>query len=486
MNNQIIFKNTATVIFIVSKTGLIEDLNKAAINFIELELKECKGQRFINFIESNKTQVLKIFEQINENIFPKSIEAKFKLNNNKSFYTTLSINKYFNDDTNEEQFIISLFDLTLHKMKAELIKESQLRFENIANSAPVMIWITDVDGLIIFVNKIWSEFTGRTIGEELGLNWIQDVHPDEVADMLSIYQRSIGNRTNFSYEFRFKRKDNVYRWMMINGIPRYNEDNNFLGFIGTCIDITQQKENEDYIKKINEELENANQNKDKFFSIISHDLRSPLSGIMSLLDIIVTDYDSLNEEEMKEILFEAAKTSKSTYTLMENLLEWSRIQTGKMIFDPQNISLTLVLSGIRNLYYQKLKEKSISLNFEFIPEYFAYADLHMTETIFRNMISNAIKFTPEFGLILISFENNGDQIMIKVKDTGIGMDEKQISKLFKLDQTHSTVGTSGERGTGLGLMLCKELVEKQSGKVWIESTVGSGTTFYFTLPKARL
>ena len=168
---------------------------------------------------------------------------------------------------------------------------------------------------------------------------------------------------------------------MINGIPRFNEINNFLGFIGTCIDITQQKDDEDYIKKINEELESANQNKDKFFSIISHDLRSPLSGIMSLLDIIVTDYDSIDEDEMREILFEAAKTSKSTFTLMENLLEWSRIQTGKMVFDPQNISLTFVLSGIRNLYYQKLKEKSISLNFVFIPEYFAYADLHMTETI---------------------------------------------------------------------------------------------------------
>lgn len=125
MDNQIFF-DTSSVIFIVSKAGLIENLNKAALNFIELDLKECKGKRFTSFIETNKNQVLKIFELINENIFPKSIEAKFKLNNNKSFYTTISINKYFNDEINEEQFIVTLFDLTHHKMKAELEKKASL------------------------------------------------------------------------------------------------------------------------------------------------------------------------------------------------------------------------------------------------------------------------------------------------------------------------------------------------------------------------
>jgi signal transduction histidine kinase len=144
-----------------------------------------------------------------------------------------------------------------------------------------------------------------------------------------------------------------------------------------------------------------------------------------------------------------------------------------------------MLNAVKNLYYQKLKEKGISLNFDFDPEYFAFADSNMTETILRNLISNAIKFTKDFGLILVSIEKLDDDVLIKIKDTGVGMDEKQISKLFKLDETHSTVGTSGERGTGLGLLLCKELIEKQGGKMWIESLVNSGTTFYFTLPKTK-
>ena len=485
MKNLIIYEKAPVIIFIVDNTGRIVSANQLAKDFLDEKIDKIKSINFCDLIDVESNKIKSILTNTAQNIYPKTIEVKLKGSNNKSYYTSLSINNYFDDESNRELFIISVFDLTHQKMQAELIKESQLRFENIANSAPVMIWITDVSGLFTFVNNIWSEFTNRTIGEELGLNWIQDVHPDDANYLISVYQKSIEERVSFVHQFRLKRKDNDFRWLMMNGIPRFNNANIFLGFIGTCIDITQQKEDEDYIKKINDELENANQNKDKFFSIISHDLRSPLSGIMSLLDIIVSDYDSLGEEEIKEILFEAAKTSKSTYTLMENLLDWSRVQTDKIVYDPQDISLTHILNAIKNLYYQKLKEKGISLNYDFDPEFFAFADLNMTETILRNLISNAIKFSKEFGIILVSFDFMDNFIRIKVKDTGVGMNEKQISNLFKLDQTHSTVGTSGERGTGLGLLLCKELVEKQGGNIWIESAINSGTTFYFTLPKAK-
>lgn len=471
-------------LFIIDEKGKIVFLNDSASNFIGDSKEKCVSKDFFNFLD-DKTALQSILKKSDNKSLPKYIEVRFNRINGKSFYTFLSIDNYYNPETQQDQFIVSLVDLTNQKMQLELIKENQVRFENIANSAPVMIWITDVNGLFNFVNQIWCDFTGRTIGEELGLNWVQDVHPEDVKSFMEIYTEALENRNSFSHQFRFKRSDNSYRWLMINGIPRFSDHNDFLGLIGTCIDITNQKDNEGYIKKINNELENATKNKDKFFSIISHDLRSPLSGIMSLLDIIVTDYDTLDEDEKKEILIEAAKTSKSTFTLMENLLDWSRVQTGKMSFEPQNISLTLVLNSIKNLYYQKLKEKGISLNFEFEKEYFAYADLQITETILRNLISNAIKFTPEFGIILVSFDDMDDSMIVKIKDTGVGMDADQISKLYKLDLSYSTVGTAGERGTGLGLILCKELVEKQGGKIWIESEVGAGSTFFFTLPKSK-
>jgi len=469
----------------VDKKGDIKILNHSAKEFLGLDSENCTGKNLVDYLTINQKSFLNILNTSKPSAFPQSIEVKVQAKNKHTFYTSISINKYFDEKLDNDSFVISIFDLTHQKMQSELIKESQLRFENIANSAPVMIWITDVNGLFTFVNKIWSEFTNRTTGEELGLNWIQDVHPDDANYLISVYQKSIVERVSFVHQFRLKRKDNDFRWLMMNGVPRFNETDVFLGFIGTCIDITHQKEDEDYIKKINDELENANKNKDKFFSIISHDLRSPLSGIMSLLDIIVTDYDSLEEDEKKEILLEAAKTSKSTFTLMENLLDWSRVQTGQISYEPQNISLNLILVSIKNLYYQKFKEKEITINFECDTDCFVFADSNMTEAILRNLISNAIKFTPNFGSINILFNEYENDILIKVKDTGVGMDQTQISKLFKIDMTHSTVGTSGERGTGLGLLLSKELIEKQGGKIWIESVVNEGTTFYFTLPKAK-
>jgi PAS domain S-box-containing protein len=473
------------ILFIIDDAGTIINLNEFASEFTGKSKEENLTGNFLDLIEDEKKILLSIIKKLTGQAFPQSIEVKFKGKNNITFYTILSIKNFFDPKTNQELFIVSVVDITNQKMKAELVKASQLRFENIANSAPVMIWITDVDGLFIFVNNIWCIFTGRNIGEELGLNWIQDVHPDEINDLIDLYKKSVDTRSAFSYEFRFKRIDNVYRWLMMNGVPRSNDDGVFVGFIGTCTDITNQKENEEYIKKINYELENANKNKDKFFSIISHDLRSPLSGIMSILEMIVADYESLEEDELRNILSEAAKSSKNTFILMENLLEWARLQTGKMNFDPQNISLTSVLGSIRDLYAQKLKEKEIKLNFNLEPEYFAFADQQMTESVLRNLISNAIKFTPESGLILVSFTTSESDILIKVKDTGVGMDENQISKLFKLEMTQSSVGTSGERGTGLGLILCKELVEKQNGKIWVESKVNVGSTFFFTLPKLK-
>ena len=333
-------------------------------------------------------------------------------------------------------------------MKEEALRGNEARFENMANTAPVMIWISDVEGLFSFVNKVWLKYSGKELGEQLGMNWLRSVHPEDIEKFLEKYQKAINNRQPFSIEFRMLGKHDEYEWMMINGTPRFSREHIFIGFIGSCTSIKSQKDYEVKIKKINSELMEINATKDKFFSIISHDLRSPLSGLMGILDILSSSYDTLEEDEKLEIITEAASTSKSTYSLVENLLEWSRIQTGKMSYEPEEIRLLPLMHNIEKLYHQNLKNKQINFVINIHPALSIVADMKMTETVLRNLLSNAIKFTNTGGTIAAMTESKDNSVIIKIIDNGVGIEEENLDKLFKMDIGHTTKGTEKESGTG--------------------------------------
>ena len=206
---------------------------------------------------------------------------------------------------------------------------------------------------------------------------------------------------------------------------------------------------------------------------------------MQILLIIVEDYDSLPDDEKQQMIIDVANTSKRTYDLMENLLEWSSVQTGNIPFNPQKITLLTLLNNLEALYNQNLKSKGITLKINVEPESSVFVDKKMTETILGNLISNALKFTYPNGTVSVSSEPYNDFLVIKVIDTGVGIKTENLSELFKADKVQSTRGTAKETGTGLGLILCKELVERQYGKIWVESKEDEGTTFYFTLPTEK-
>ena len=475
-----------TSIYILDEQGTIIEVNSQALNLIGIEKDNAIQTSFFKLIEekqkgSFQTFLDKSFETNNTQ------KAEFRiLGKDNNYFHTLVFAKCMESEEPEKKLCsVNLIDLTHYKMQEELIRENQIRFENMANTAPVMIWIADVDGLFSFLNKVWLDFTGNEMGDDLGMNWLKNVHPDDLEKLLGHYQEAFKSKTPFSCEFRFKRKDDKYRWIMINGTPRFSRSGIFMGFIGSCSDISGQKESEEKIQKINIELAETNATKDKFFSIISHDLRSPLSGLMQILFIIAEDYDSLENEEKLEMIMDVANTSKKTYELMENLLEWSSVQTGTIPYRPKKTSIFNIVNNLDELYNQNLKSKEITLKRDIEPEISVFADKKMVETILRNLISNAIKFTHTNGTILVSAEPADDYVVIKVSDNGVGINAKTLSELFKVDKVQSTPGTKKETGTGLGLILCKELVEKQNGKMWVESKENEGTAFYFTLPVAK-
>ncbi len=252
--------------------------------------------------------------------------------------------------------------------------------------------------------------------------------------------------------------------------------------------ISEQKSKElalvnNRLNQSEKELKKINANKDKFFSIISHDLRSPFTSLIGFSEFLANEVDELSKEEIKEFAQNIFKSARGTFSLLENLLQWSRLQTGNIEFAPSHYNLENHLNKLIEIYRINALRKKIKIVSKIEPKLKVFADQNMVETLMRNLISNAIKFTPREGTITISAKSMSKKIEIKVADTGVGMDKETQKKLFKVGENVSTEGTEKEQGTGLGLILCKEFVETNNGNIKVRSKPNEGTEFIITLPK---
>lgn len=240
------------------------------------------------------------------------------------------------------------------------------------------------------------------------------------------------------------------------------------------------------LAELNRSLNELNASKDKFFSIVAHDLRSPFTALLGISDFLNKHSDEMSYSEIKEFTLHLNQSLTGVFRLIENLLQWSRVQTGRMEFNPEVFNLNDLLDETFELYKANVNNKSINLERNVPADVNVYGDRYMIETVLRNLLSNAIKFTSpkgNVGIKVCSLQNN-DKVEIKVSDNGIGIPNEDIPKLFKIDETLTTEGTLNEKGTGLGLVLCKEFVEKNGGEIWVESKIGRGSHFIFTLPKS--
>ena len=269
-------------------------------------------------------------------------------------------------------------------------------------------------------------------------------------------------------------KENVYS----------ENDLKFLVSIGNQIAIAiERKKAEEEISFKNEQLQLINAEKDKFFSIIAHDLRGPLSAFVDATQILTEEIQNMDLEEIKDITMSMKTSASNIYGLLENLLEWSRLRRGAMDFVPENLNLKKKIEASIDVLSESAREKGIGLTISVPGELEIRADIHMFDTIIRNLISNAIKFTISGGKVIVTANYNGDHyVVVKISDSGIGMTPELKNKLFQIDEKTSRPGTEGETSTGLGLLLCKEFIEKHGGKIWVESSVGQGSTFSFSLP----
>ena len=261
--------------------------------------------------------------------------------------------------------------------------------------------------------------------------------------------------------------------------------NNKPFLLSSILDVTEYKRTEEEIRQKNEELAKLNAEKDKFFSVLAHDLRNPFNSLLGFTKLLVDDLSTLTENEIQKIVLTMRKSAISLYGLLENLLEWSRMQRGMIPFDPAPILSLPSISSVMLSAIELANKKDITICNTIPDDLTVFADQYMLGGILRNLITNALKFTPKGGKVTISAKPIPDGwVEISVKDTGIGMNKDMLDNLFRLDMQTSRIGTEGEPSTGLGLNICKEFIEKHGGRLWVESEEGQGATFYFTVPKA--
>jgi PAS domain S-box-containing protein len=396
---------------------------------------------------------------------------------------------YLNKKNNSVELHGVTRDITDRKMAEKALKESEEKFREMAELLPQIVFETDMQGKLTYVNR--QAFVLLGYPEDMDIKnfstidlYIPDDRPRAI---LNIQQRMAGKKEG-SNEYTIQRADGS----LINALVYSNpiiKENKPVGLRGIIVDISERKQSERQINQQNAELQKLNGEKDKFFSIIAHDLKSPFNGILGFSNLLVEqvrekDYNSI--EKYAQII---QQSSGRAMDLLMNLMEWASSQTGRLEFNPEYFELVSDINELILFFKDIAGQKSISISSQLPSNAPVFADKAMISTILRNLISNAIKFSHPGGEIVISVEENQTRLTISVSDKGVGIPKNSIDKLFRIDENYSTPGTQNEKGTGLGLILCKEFIEKHKGKIWVASEaenpsagIAGGSSFYFSIP----
>jgi PAS domain S-box-containing protein len=396
-----------------------------------------------------------------------------------------SVNKF--EDVQKLVHLLQVHQIELEHQNEELritqneLEVSRNKYVNLFDFSPTPYFTLDMEGIIKEVNLSAGKMLGigrsKLIGKKL-ITYIplneKDIFNSFIKDVFSLHQKH-------ACELKLMNKDkNVYH-VLLEGL----EIDDSLEPDRKCqvalIDLTEYKKIEGSLKETNEELKKLNSTKDKFFSIIAHDLRRPFQSLLGYSELLATEIESLSHEEIKQFGKGLNENLNSLFSLLENLLNWSMMQRNMLEYNPKKINLYDLVNKIIEILSKIAAGKNISLSNNIKKGTPVYADVDMLRSIVQNLIMNAIKFTPTEGRIIVSSVNKEGFVEVSIQDTGIGIETEKISRLFSFGSKFTTDGTAGEKGTGLGLPLCKEFIERNGGKVRVESEIGKGSKFTFTL-----
>ncbi len=505
-----IFKELPIGVMLFDLDLNIIEVNNAFFEILNLRKEELSGKSIYTIYDSNILESFKKVSEGNEGFY----EGYFKYSNTKNDIFISVHTKPYTHITNDEEIeagIAIIEDITENKLAINAINKSYDTFQTVTDNINDLIYVIEPESQkVLFMNKKAEGAFGNIVGEKC---WKIIGKRSEMPNLeLTVTQQAENTNKENVFEEEYY-DEGIKRWFR-NSFSTIKWIDDKKAILLTSVDITPQKSAELKIKEQNKKLENqtnkyetallqvTKQNvkinkqteqlkisgltKDKMFSIIGHDLRGPVGNIKNALELLIDEFELFSKHEIREFIESVRNSAGSVYNLLANLLYWAKNQSGKMHFDPEFVSLNDIIEENINLFRANFDQKKLKLKYYAHKEFEVFADENMLSTVIRNLISNAVKFTHEDGVITVQVseikKDNEISVMVCIEDTGIGIKEENLLKIFNSDEHYSTYGTNNEKGSGLGMILCNEFVEKHGGKIKAESVPNKGSKFSFTIP----
>lgn len=454
--------------------------------------KQVIGMDSLSLVSDSYKDKIKVYtnSRIDKKEAASNYEFLGKKKDGTEFYVDVSVTTF---ELEDKLFIVSVCrDITEQKRAQQAIKDSEEKYRTVTDNIDDYLWSAErINKKIrpVFYTNSVKKITGYTPYDFLSDSklFFKMLHPDDfrfVKDEIKrFYYYSL--RKSLEIEFRIISKSGNIVWVRNKINIERDKDGIIQKVFGLVSDISLRKKAEEELNKSTQNLIKLNETKDRFISIISHDLRTPFSSILGFCDLLLSDKD-LTEDERDQYVKYIQESSNTMLSMVTSLMDWTRLQTGRIRFEPVKFDIRETIRRTFQLLAGVAVKKNIALVSNVIDELFVYADKELLLQLLNNLVTNAIKFTKDNGEIVISVTPSALQRVIEfsVKDTGVGIKPDDLNKLFKVDTKFTKDGTQGEKGTGLGLSLCREIVEKHGGKIWVESELGKGSDFKFTVPVA--
>ena len=476
--------NPDAVIIIKLSDFTITNVNNGFCQLLGFQKKEVIGltSQQLNIWESSNARN-EILDQLHKYGYCCNYEAKFRCKSGDVIIGMISAKII---DINDVKHILVVSrDITLKNKFETALKENEKLLKTSQKIAGLGSYKFNIKTGYWKSSEILDSIFGISSSYDKSIDgWAKIIHPDWRETMIDyLLNEVIGKNQKFNKEYKVIRQNDLREiWVHGMGELQYDKNGNLHYMSGTIMDITNRKRNEIIIQNQNTELKKLNTTKDLLFSIIAHDLRSPFNILINSNDLLI---DYLTNENIDEAIKWSSiinKTTHQTFDLLENLLEWFKVESGQLRPTISVNDLKSIVNEITSLLSENASIKNIKINNQIIDSCVIHLDKNFIKTVFRNLINNAIKFTPDNGTISISHKKHKTEFEIIISDTGIGIHEEKLSTLFEYNLAKTTNGTSNEKGSGLGLNLCKVLIELQGGKIWAESKINEGSSFHFTIP----